>query len=305
MPNRTAIVAAALIATGSLHAASAEPATRRVRTADGQIGYQVLGDARSALPVIVVNGGPGLSHAYLMMNDLWPKIAKGRTVVLYDQRGTGASKAMRAGAPQTMEAQVADLEAVRSALGLERFALVGDSFGGMIAMAYAAAHPEHVAKLVLSDSAAPSWKSMVHLLPQAFPDIEASDEAEEARLGAGSEAAARASLRAHFSMIFYSPAKRDAYMARMGDLGFEPEVSQAVSKATADLDLTPKLAAFSFPTLVITGRYDMNVAPLTAWRIAHEIPHARMVVFEKSGHLPAYEEPDRYRQVLTAFLSEP
>lgn len=305
MRNRTAIVAAALIATGSLHAASAEPATRRVRTADGQIGYQVLGDARSALPVIVVNGGPGLSHAYLMMNDLWPKIAKGRTVVLYDQRGTGASKAMRAGAPQTMEAQVADLEAVRSALGLERFALVGDSFGGMIAMAYAAAHPEHVAKLVLSDSAAPSWKSMVHLLPQAFPDIEASDEAEEARLGAGSEAAARASLRAHFSMIFYSPAKRDAYMARMGDLGFEPEVSQAVSKATADLDLTPKLAAFSFPTLVITGRYDMNVAPLTAWRIAHEIPHARMVVFEKSGHLPAYEEPDRYRQVLTAFLSEP
>ncbi|HEX4742781.1 MAG TPA: alpha/beta hydrolase [Caulobacteraceae bacterium] len=305
MRNRTAIVAAALIATGSLHAASAEPATRRVRTADGQIGYQVLGDARSALPVIVVNGGPGLSHAYLMMNDLWPKIAKGRTVVLYDQRGTGASKAMRAGALQTMEAQVADLEAVRSALGLERFALVGDSFGGMIAMAYAAAHPEHVAKLVLSDSAAPSWKSMVHLLPQAFPDIEASDEAEEARLGAGSEAAARASLRAHFSMIFYSPAKRDAYMARMGDLGFEPEVSQAVSKATADLDLTPKLAAFSFPTLVITGRYDMNVAPLTAWRIAHEIPHARMVVFEKSGHLPAYEEPDRYRQVLTAFLSEP
>ncbi|HEY1927185.1 MAG TPA: alpha/beta hydrolase [Caulobacteraceae bacterium] len=304
MRNRTALIAAAVIAAGSL-TAEAAPSTGRARTADGEIGYQVLGHGGSALPVIVVNGGPGLSHAYLMMNDLWPKVAKGRMVVVYDQRGTGVSKAFRAGSPQTMEAQVADLEAVRSALGLQRFALVGDSFGGMIAMAYAAAHPEHVTKLVLSDSAAPSWKSMVHLLPQTFPDIEASDEAEQARLGAGSEAAARASLRAHFSMIFYSPAKRDAYMERMGDLGFEPEVSQAVSKATADLDLTPKLAAFTFPTLVVTGRYDMNVAPLTAWRIAHEIPHAKLVVFEKSGHLPAYEEPERYRAVLTAFLGEP
>ena len=103
-------------------------------------------------------------------------------------------------------------------------------------------------------------------------------------------------------MIFYSPAKRDAYMARMGDLGFEPQVSTAVSHATADLDLTPALARFAFPTLVITGRYDMNVAPITAWRMANEIPGARFVVFEESGHLPAYEEPDRYRGVLEQFL---
>jgi proline iminopeptidase len=57
------------------------------------------------------------------------------------------------------------------------------------------------------------------------------------------------------------------------------------------------------PTLVITGRYDMNVAPLTAWRMAHAIPGAKIVFFEKSGHLPAYEEPDRYLQVLESFLS--
>ena len=204
-----------------------------------------------------------------------------------------------------MQAQVADLEAVRAALKLERVALVGDSFGGVIAMAYAAAHPEHVAKLVLSDSAAPSMKSMVHLLPETFPDVEEADATERRRLGDGSLAAARASLRAHFRMIFYSPAKRDAYMARMGDLGFEPAVSEAESKATANLDLTPKLAGFTFPTLVLTGRYDMNVAPLTAWRIVHAIPGAKFVAFERSGHLPAYEEPARYRAVLTRFLDQP
>jgi proline iminopeptidase len=103
-------------------------------------------------------------------------------------------------------------------------------------------------------------------------------------------------------MIFYSPEKRDAYMSRMGDLGFEPAVSEAVSNATADLDLTQKLGGFNFPALVITGRFDLNVAPLTAWRLAHAIPGAKIVFFEHSGHLPSYEEPERYVDVLGSFL---
>lgn len=273
-----------------------------VHTPQVDLGYQTYGTSSAALPVIAVNGGPGLSHAYMLENDMWLRVARGRLVVFYDQRGTGASRHVQPGAPQTMDAQVADLEAVRVKVGLSRFALVGDSYGGLVAMAYAAAHPEHVAKLVLSDSAAPSWKSMVHLLPETFPDIEEQDAAEEKRLGATTDAAARASLRNHFRMIFYSPAKRDAYMAHMGDLGYEPAVGEAVSKATENIDLTPKLAGFHFPTLVITGRYDMNVAPLTAWRMAHAIPGAKIVFFEQSGHLPSYEEPEKYLAVLTSFL---
>jgi proline iminopeptidase len=104
-------------------------------------------------------------------------------------------------------------------------------------------------------------------------------------------------------MMFYSPEMRDAYVSHMGDLGFVPAVGQAVQKATENLDLTPKLAGFHFPTLVITGRYDMNVAPLTAWRMAHAIPGAQIVFFEKSGHLPAFEEPGKYLQVLETFLA--
>ncbi|HSK44571.1 MAG TPA: alpha/beta hydrolase, partial [Candidatus Binatia bacterium] len=228
--------------------------------------------------------------------------------VLYDQRCTGASKRMQAGAPQTgvsqtMDAQVADLDAVRQALGLNKVALLGDSYGGLVAMAYASAHPEHVAKLILSDSPGPSWHDIVHLLPDVFPDIEEENKQEAQKLGAETEAAARAGLRNHFRMIFYSTQKRDAYMSHMGDLGYEPAVGEAVAKATADLDLTPKLAGFKFPTLVIDGRYDMNVAPLTAWRLAHAIPGAMVVFFEQSGHLPAYEEPEKYIEVLENFLN--
>jgi proline iminopeptidase len=277
-------------------------ATGVVHTDQVDLGYETLGAAGTALPVIAVNGGPGLSHAYMVQNDVWERIAKKRLVVFYDQRGTGASRRLQPGASQSMDAHVADLDAVRQTLGLAKVALVGDSYGGLLVMAYAASHPEHVAKLVLSDSPGPSWKSIVHLLPDVFPDIQEQGAREEQRLGSSTEAAARASLRNHFRMIFYSPEKRDAYMNRMGDLGFEPAVSEAVSKATQDLDLASKLAGFQFPTLVINGRYDMNVAPLTAWRLAHDIPGAKVVFFEQSGHLPSYEEPDKYVRVLEEFL---
>ncbi|HEY1529101.1 MAG TPA: alpha/beta hydrolase [Candidatus Angelobacter sp.] len=297
----------------ALPAQTVPHATGVAHTEQVDLGYETFGAKGTALPIVAVNGGPGLSHAYMMQNDLWQRVGKNRFVVLYDQRGTGASKRMQNGASQagvsqtglsqTMDSQVADLDAVRQALGLNKFALLGDSYGGLVAMAYAAAHPEHVAKLVLSDSPGPSWHDLVHLLPDVFPDIQEQNVAEVKKLGDTTEAAARAGLRNHFRMIFYSPEKRDVYMSHMGDLGFEPAVGDAVEKATADLDLTPKLAGFRFPALVINGRYDMNVAPLTAWRLAHAIPGAKVVFFEHSGHLPAYEEPEKYIEVLEAFLN--
>lgn len=76
---------------------------------------------------------------------------------------------MHTGAPQSMDAYVEDLEAVRQKLGLTKFAMLGDSFGGFIAMAYASAHPEHVAKLVLSDSPGPKLhQSFQSASPDAF-----------------------------------------------------------------------------------------------------------------------------------------
>jgi proline iminopeptidase len=273
-----------------------------VHTPEVDLAYETLGTAGTALPVFAVNGGPGLTHAYMVQNDLWERIARSRLVVFYDQRGTGGSKRLQAGASQSMDAQVADLDAVRQALKLEKVVLVGDSYGGLLSMAYAAAHPEHVAKLVLSDSPGPSWTSIVHVLPQVFPDIEEQNEQEAQKLGPATEAAARAGLRNHFRMIFYSPEKRDAYMSHMGDLGYEPAVAQSAAKASANLDLAPRLAGFHFPVLVLTGRYDMNVAPLTAWRLAHAISGAKLVIFEQSGHLPSYEEPEKYTAVLEEFL---
>ncbi|HEX5433816.1 MAG TPA: alpha/beta hydrolase [Candidatus Angelobacter sp.] len=310
---RRLVLSALLLSAAALPAQTVAHARGVARTPQINIAYETLGSRGTALPIIAVNGGPGLTHAYMVQNDLWERVARHRLVVFYDQRGTGASRFRQASSrsphdpqstaiAQDMNAQVADLEAVRQTLNLEKFALLGDSYGGLVAMAYASAYPQHVAKLILSDSPGPSWKSIVHLLPEVFPDIHEEDEQEMQKLGRTTDAAARASLRNHFRMIFYSPEKRDVYMSHMGDLGFEPGVAEAVSKATGNLDLASRLAGFSFPTLVINGRYDMNVAPLTAWRLAHAIPGARLVFFEHSGHSPSYEEPEKYLATVESFL---
>jgi proline iminopeptidase len=273
-----------------------------VSTPDVDLAYETYGTATSATPVIIANGGPGLSHVYMMQNDVWPRIAKHRQVIFYDQRGTGKSKRVLPDAPFGMDAQVADMDAIRAKFGFQRFDLVGDSYGGLLAMAYATAHPEHVEKLILSDSAAPAWKDIVRVLPDIFPDVLEQIANSPKNPSPGTDPA-DAGIRNHFRMLFYSEQNRDAYLAGAKDLGSTPQVGAAVQKATRTLDLTPELPKFKFPTMVITGRYDMNVAPLTAWNIYKAIPGAKFVVFEKSGHLPSYEEPDKYVQVIDAFLS--
>jgi proline iminopeptidase len=264
--------------------------TGLVHTPGVDLYYEVYGSP-AGTPVIIANGGPGLSHIYMMQNDVWPRLAKARQVVFYDQRGTGKSTRLAAGASQGLDAQIADLEAVRTQFNFPKFNLVGDSYGGFLAMAYAAAHPEHIEKLILSDSTAPAWKDIVHLFPQVFPDVVINSDDPQQQ------------LRNHFRLLFYSEEKRDAYLAGAKDLGFTLKVAAAVGQAIGKLDLTPQLAKFNFPTMIITGRWDMNVAPLTAWNLYKAIPGAKFVVFSKSGHLPSYEEPDKYVQVVDAFLS--
>jgi proline iminopeptidase len=275
--------------------------TGHVQTPDVDIAYWVLGTQKAATPVIAVNGGPGLSHIYMVQNDVWDRLAKGRRIVLYDQRGTGASKLLNPNAPEGMDAQVADIDAIRAHLGFETADFAGDSYGGLLVMAYTAAHPEHVHKIILSDSAAPVRKDMVHLFSEVFPDkMEEQKRLDDSKAPVTTEP--EHSLRDHFRLIFYSEEKQNEYLAKAKDLGSSP-VGAAVNKANANLDLTPALPKFHCPTLVITGRYDMNVAPLTAWKIYKAIPGAKFIAFEKSGHLPSYEEPDKYVKVVNDFLT--
>jgi len=294
-----------LLVTTASYAQVPQPQTGLVHTPDVDLATFTYGKPSTTTPIIAVNGGPGLSHVYMIQNDVWTRrIAEHRQVIFYDQRGTGASH-LRPGAAQTMEAQLSDLEAIRASLHVEKVDFIGDSYGGLLASAYAAAHPDHVHALILSDSAAPGFSKLHPRLEEVFPDVIAKTKEQIDKLHgqANSDAeAADLDLRAHFRMIFYSQELCDRYLANAHDLGFAPATGEAVSKAFANVDLSSQMAQFHFPTLVIQGRFDLNVTPDISWTVAHSVPGAQLVWFEKSGHLPYYEEPEKYALVVNQFL---
>lgn len=269
------------------------------------IYYEVFGTG-SGTPLFVANGGPGFDHQYLHLSDAWDMLGQNRKIVMWDQRGTGRSGPLKPGESCTLADQINDLEALRAHLGYDKIDLLGHSWGGFLAMAYAARHPEHIERLIIQDSAAPRWRDTLFLFRDVFPDVTAKEDsyAFTANLREkDADAAADASTRLYLSMLCYSPEHRDELLAKMADDKEYRNVNRLVNQDVARFDLNPEIMKFRFPVLVGTGRFDMNVAPVIAYRIHQEIPGSKFVVYEKSGHMPFFEEPGKFVAVVNEFLS--
>ncbi len=264
--------------------------------------YEVIGNG-GGTPLFVANGGPGFDHAYLHLSNAWDTLATNRRVVLYDQRGNGRSSKLKSGQSCTLRDQIEDLEALRVHIGADRIDLLGHSWGGYLVMAYAARYPQHIEHLLIVDSAAPKWSDTVFLFKDIFPDVVEREDAQTFASDMGDANAAKVALKEYLSMLFYSPEKRNAALAQMTDVDENREINQAINRDLQRFDLNPELPKFHFPTAVLTGRYDINVAPAVAYKIHRAIPGSTFVVFDKSGHMPFYEEADKFVETVNSFLS--
>ena len=265
------------------------------------IWYEVRGSA-SGRPLVVVNGGPGFDHTYVLCSDAWDVLAARRRVVFYDQRGNGRSGALRKGQSCTLADQIADLEALRQQLHVTSFDLLGHSWGGYLVMAYAARHPERVAHLVILDSAAPKWSDTEFIFKYIYPEGVDRQSRLDFADALGDSAAGRASLHEYLQMLFVSAAKREEFMSRIDTYKYNRAVNEALNADLAKYDMWPLLPTLTMPTLVMTGRFDINVAPSTAWKIHRAIPGSRWEAFESSGHIPYFEEPEKFVRVVEDFL---
>ncbi|HEY0190008.1 MAG TPA: alpha/beta fold hydrolase [Kofleriaceae bacterium] len=291
-------------------APSLPPEKGKTFAANGvQLYVEVIGSAAGA-PLVVVNGGPGFDHTYEHAAvpgnaSAWDLLARQRKVVFYDQRGNGKSSQLQPGQTCTLADQIADLEAVRAHLGVEKIDLLGHSWGGYLAMAYAARHPDHVRHLLVVDSAAPKWSDTVSLFKDIFPEGQERADGFTFADAMGDVEARDSGIKEYFHWLFYAPDKRDVFLAQVGPGIYNKAISETLEHDLARFDLSPELGKFRFPAMVITGRYDINVAPSVAYKVHKAIPSSKLVVFEKSGHLPFFEEPERFAQVLEGFLGSP
>jgi len=302
----------ALTLVGFLSPASMAEARRAAPSGPGKtlqapgasIWYEVRGKA-SGRPMIMVNGGPGFDHNYVLCSEAWDVLAKRRRVVFYDQRGNGRSGALSKDQTCTVADQVADLEALRAELKADKIDLLGHSWGGYLVMAYAARHPEHVAHLIIADSASPKWTETDFIFKQIFPEGIDRQGVLDFADALGDTLAAGKSMNEYMAMLFVSNEKRDEFLSRSADYHYTRSVNETLNNELNRLDMWPALPLFTMPTLVLTGRYDINVAPSTAWKIHKAIPNSRWEVFEKSGHLPYFEEPEKFVKVVEGFLGAP
>ncbi|HXL23538.1 MAG TPA: alpha/beta hydrolase [Candidatus Dormibacteraeota bacterium] len=267
----------------------------------GKLYYHITGGG-SGTPLVILNGGPGFDHRHMHIGTAFDTLGKDRRIIFYDQRGNGRSGPLKPGQSCTLADQIEDLEALRTHLKLDKWDVLGHSWGGFLSMAYSARHPEHVAHLIIVDSAAPKFSDTIFLFSQIFPETIERRAAYTFADELGDKAASDAGIREYLTMLFYSAEKRDSFIASIHSDAFTKEVGAAVQRDIARFDLNPELPKFKFPTLVVTGRYDINVAPLVAYKIHQAIPGSKFVVLERSGHIPFYEQPDEFVAAVESFL---
>jgi pimeloyl-ACP methyl ester carboxylesterase/DNA-binding CsgD family transcriptional regulator len=226
-------------------------------------------------------------------------LAKGHTVVRYDERGCGLSD--WAVEDLSLDAWVADLEAVVDAAGLERFALLGISSGGPIVIAYAARHPERVSYLVLYGAFGRG---------RLRRSAEARDEAELLvsliRVGWGQ---ANPAYRRAFTTLFVPGAtpKQMDWFDELQRVSTTPETAARIRRARDDLDVTALASRVAVPTLVLHARGDAFVPFAEGRLLATLMPNVRFVPLEGRNHILLADEPawPVFLAELHAFLGRP
>ncbi len=252
-------------------------------------------------PAVVLHGGPGAHHDYLLPG--FDALAHGRELVYYDQRGGGRSPVAR-DVPVGWTEQVADLEALRAHWGLDQLTLVGYSWGGLLALLYALAHPGRVERLALV-SPAPAWRAARERFEAVFArrnlDPAFQEERRQLRESGLRERDPAAYQQRIFELsvapYFFDPARA----AALTPFRVTGRTQQEVWQSLGDYDLRPRLPGLGgIPSLVVHGENDP--IPIDAARAAAELLGAEFHGLPRCGHVPYVEAFDQFRELVGGFL---
>ena len=258
----------------------------------------------SGPPLVLINGGPGASHhAIARLESL---ASPSLQVVLYDQRGTGASTAPSDDGAYGLDKYVADLDAVRESLGVAKIHVLGHSFGGLVAMAYAGAHPDRVASMILVSSGAPDSQS--RRAGNAVFEARYAKLLGEKKIPenppppVGDDC--RAESNAILPVLLADPDIKEP-IEESKTTSCSVHVRNTTTKLFRKFDLGSQLKAFASPTLVVMGDADpFGEAQGRATVQALEGARPKYVVVPKCGHFPWVERPDAFRPIVDEFLTK-
>lgn len=249
--------------------------------------------------VVALHGGPGIDHSQFVP---WlTPIADQAQLILVDHRGNGRSSRPPV-ETRTLANMADDLEALRKALGLGRIVVFGMSFGGMLALTYAATYPDSVAALIPCATTA-SNETLERAL-SGMHDLSSPEQREAlARLRDGSVRSPE-----DLDRVFGALSRFYEYdPARTPPGGFKPiadidMLNFFFARDRTTYDVRPRLGRITAPTLVLTGRHDKIAPPFASDEILKGIPQARQEMFEQSGHRLMREENAKFLRTVRSFV---
>lgn len=275
-----------------------------------QTYYRIVGEPTDNAPLLLIHGGPGSTHNYFeVLDDL--AVTTRRQIISYDQIGCGESYVD--GHPElwTLTTWLDELEALRRHLHLDRVNLLGQSWGGMLIIAYMIdRHPEGIESIILS-STLPSSELWSHEQQRLISFMPTDEQEAIARAVATGNFDDPAYLKAddHYTVLHAdeitdaSPEclrrpKRfgtESYLTAWGPNEYTP------TGTLRDFDYTDRLGEITDPTLIISGTND-ECTPLIAKTMADNMPNAIWELLDGARHMTFIDQTDTYKYLLTEWL---
>lgn len=273
-------------------------------------------------PLVIVHGGPGASHDYFLPH-LIP-LARTNRVVFIDERGSGRSEKLDNVKLYTVESMAEDVEAVRRGLNLGRINLLGHSYGGVVAQAYAFKYPGNLRHLILA-STFHSTKGLNEVfvkMKQSMPSElrERIDKMEKEGLFGQGKDYRKGRYTDDYMIAAWGEGYYPYTFGRRPDPGFEPVTSSGLSwdlykemwgsngefvvdGNLASVEYADKLPKLKVPTLITVGDRD-QVDPSMSRDMQALIPGSKLVVLPESGHMTFVDQPELFRRAVDNFVHD-
>ena len=257
-------------------------------------------------PLIAIHGGPGGSHDYLLP---LTRLSEERTIILYDQLDCGESDRPNDPRNWTVDRFVAEVDALRKALELERCILLGHSWGGLIAVEYAARNPAGLQGVVFASPliSTPRWVADNAAHRAALPaDVQITLDRHEAAGSTTSpeyQAALGILMKRHFCRTSIEPAEVGALFRKMNGTLYRTlwgEGEFACTGTLKDYDGSALLPRIGVPSLFVCGEYDEST-PAANRDFASLTPDSKVSVIPGASHMPMFENPTAFLTALRWF----
>ena len=273
---------------------------------------RTIGQGRS---VIVLHGGPDFDHSYLLPE--FDQLSEVFRLIYYDQRGRGRSAANVRPEDVTLASDLDDIDRVRQHHELEAMALLGHSWGAVLALEYAWRNPTRVSHLLLLNPAPASARDVATVREACLDRLGEELHRQQAILAsaeyqAGEPEAVAERYRIHFKPSLKHPEDYEKMMSRMraeflrqgrDDILKARVIEANLMRDTWEApgyDLLPRLSGLGVPTLVIAGDHD-PMAP-AAESITRAIPNSTLITIPDCGHFAFVEAMPAVRKALDSFF---